>query len=201
MNDFDKIFSDVFSERSIEQLKLYLLTEEKGRKVVGSIRSFFEFKKNRRGIPIFSVTTRQNRLPHKFKFKVKERDGTDVLTVSWSFTGIRLETSTLKIHISYNDKITLSERDSKDAPWNETTYTSKGKQTSGQKPELISSDDGDIIVNKILKNVFEETLPNMSLKDKSFVPRFEKAIRSSASKLLTVPKNDVRPVSSQSIGN
>jgi len=167
----------VFLVSTIDQFLGYLTVQNTVTDVIGGIIKTLESKDNRRGIPLFQKVTKG--YGGVEILKIKNLKGEDVLKVSNGFTGRSLETDTLKVHVYDNNKVIISEP----TLGIETQYTNKGKLLEQTKPLVpIAKDEGGVIVEKILKNIFEETLPHMSLKDKGFVSRFENAVRSNIQK-------------------
>jgi len=170
-----------------ETTKAFWAVQKASYLVMNSVTNALEVKENRRGIPIYSTSTKEK--GHGHRHQIKERDGKEVLTVSWRAWGglVSLETSTLKVHVDRNVSITLSELDVTGA-WSKTTYTDEGKQINEQPLKPFTEGENKIVADKIWKNIFEKTLPNMVIKDKAFVQRFEKAVYSSMQKLLDYQK-------------
>lgn len=178
-----KVEGDFKMYKPIESFKAFLAVQKAGYLVTNSVTNALKVKENRRGIPIYSTSTKEK--GHGHKHRIKEGDGKEVLAASWRDWGgtASLETNTLRVHINRNVSVTLSELD-KTGEWSKTTYTAEGKQINGQPLEPFTKDEGKIVADKIWANIFEETLPNISLKDTGFVQRFEKAVHLSMQKLL-----------------
>jgi hypothetical protein len=174
----------MFKYEPSEQTKAFWAVQEATALVLNGVTNALKDKDNRRGIPIYSTSTKRN--GRWEKRRIKERDGKEILTVSWAGV-FRLETSTLKVYQKHNAKTILSELNAT-GTWNHTTYTEEGKQINGQPLKPFTQYEGNIVADKVLHNIFEETLPNMVLKDKSFVQRFENAVHSSMQKKLDYEK-------------
>ena len=159
----------------INQVAEYVSIENATMGVVDGVTNVLKSKDNWLEIPNLSKKVTKKVTNAENVFKITDGSGKDVLTVSIGFVSASLETPTLKVHVAYNNRVTLSEPVS----GMETIYTDEGKLVTPSKQlMLFAKDEGDIVVNKILKNIFEETLPRMSLKDKRSIARFEEAVRS-----------------------
>jgi len=168
---------------TINQVKAFDSVENAVGEMMGIIKNLFNFNYDdeRFKIPRFSKKI----TPTFNEFNMQGRNDENILKLHVGFTKALLETSTLKVHYGYNYKVELSEYTQGAAdPFRVTQYTAKGKQIieSGQPKSLmpIANGEGDIVVDKILDNMFKDMLAYSSLNDKSldiFVSLFEKGVR------------------------